>query len=275
MAIKFTSSDHKYVSLDTEAPIDWMSVTTFVAQFKPHFDSVKVAEACSRKKASKWYKLPVSEILEIWESESKRATDLGTWYHNQREKDVLACATVMRDGVDLPIFHPIEKNGMKFAPEQVLKQGIYPEHLVYLKSAGICGQADRVEVINNKIDVYDYKTNKEIKQKGFTNWEGTTKMMLGPCAHLEDCNFNHYALQLSTYLYIILKHNHYLDPGKLEIHHVTFETSGEDKYGYPITLRDSRNEPVVKHVEAYQLPFLKSEVINMIKYTNESRKNGN
>ena len=69
---------------------------------------------------------------------------------------------------------PIEQDGIKISPDQTLVAGIYPEHLVYLKSASICGQADRIEVVADTVNVYDYKTNKEIKSKGFTNWEVNT-----------------------------------------------------------------------------------------------------
>ena len=43
-------------------------------------------------------------------------------------------------------------------------------------------------------------------------------------------------LQLSIYMYIILKHNPKLRPGSMFIyHHVQFEEEGKDDYGYPIT----------------------------------------
>jgi hypothetical protein len=40
---------------------------------------------------------------------------------------------------------------LKIAPNQKLDPGVYPEHMVYLKSAGICGQSDLVEVVNGKV----------------------------------------------------------------------------------------------------------------------------
>jgi hypothetical protein len=176
------------------------------------------------------------------------------------------CDTIKRNGIELPIINPVEQDGVKLAPDQFLSSGIYPEHMVYLKSAALCGQADRVEVVADKINLFDYKTNKEIKTKGFTNWEGITKKMHTPCNHLDDCNFNHYALQLSTYMYIMLKHNHNLKPGKMELHHIIFEKDGEDENGYPIVTVDDMGDPVVKNVIPYEVPYLKKEVRNMIKY---------
>jgi hypothetical protein len=36
-------------------------------------------------------------------------------------------------------------------------------------------------------------------------------------------------------MYIILKHNPKLIPGKMFIQHISFEEEGKDNYGYPIT----------------------------------------
>ncbi|BCV02204.1 MAG: hypothetical protein CM15mV51_0180 [uncultured marine virus] len=95
-----------------------------------------------------------------------------------KRKDILDCTTIQRNGVDLAIIKPIiDQNGIKIAPKQKLEEGLYPEHLVYLKSVGLCGQADLVEIINGTINITDYKTNKQIKEKGFKNWEGITSKM--------------------------------------------------------------------------------------------------
>ena len=138
--------------------------------------------------------------------------------------------------------------------------------MVYLKSAGLCGQADRVEVINGIVDIYDYKTNKEIKATGYTNWEGITDKMLHPVANLDDCNLNHYALQLSLYMYMILKHNPKLKPGKMIIEHIVFKEAGKDAYDNRVVLYDEMGEPVVDEIVKYEVPYLKAEVINIINH---------
>jgi hypothetical protein len=204
--------------------------------------------------------------MEIWDKSNSVAIELGSWYHNQREEDLLSCNTIRRLGIDLNIVKPIEDNGIKVAPDQNLTPGIYPEHMVFLKSAGICGQADRVEVVQDVIDIYDYKTNKEIKTQSFTNWEGVSEKMLHPIDHLDDCNFIHYAIQLSIYLYIMIKHNPNLKPGKIILEHIIFKKSGVDKYGNPVYEKDSDGNPIVDKVVPYELPYLKKEVTNIIKY---------
>lgn len=267
MAIVFNADNHSYRSIDSEELIDWMSVTNFVSRFKQKFDADKQAEKSSKNRKSKWYGIDPEKIKEIWNNESNRAIDLGNWYHAQREADIVSIDTIERNGKPVPIFKPIYNDGIKHAPEQRLVDGIYPEHLVYLKSEGICGQSDRVEVVNGVVDIIDYKTNKEIKKESFRNWEGVSQKMLPPLNHLDDCNYNHYALQLSTYMYIILKHNPNLRPGKLILHHITFKESPEkDPYGYPITLKDYDGNPIVNEVIPHEVPYLRSEVLTMLQH---------
>jgi hypothetical protein len=143
--------------------------------------------------------------------------------------------------------------------------------MVYLRSAGICGQSDLVEVVNGKVNIIDYKTNKEIKKESYVNWEGISDKMAHPVNNLDDCNFYHYALQLSIYMYIILKHNPKLRPGSIFIHHITFEVEKEDQWGYPIAKLDNNGDPIVKEVIPMEIPYLVNEVHAIIHYLHDNK----
>lgn len=266
--LKFTSHDHKYTSEDN---MDWKSVTSVISNFKQPFDADSIAKKCSTNKKSKWYGMTPEEIKQAWKNESDRATTLGTWYHNCRESDICSFDNMERHGHTVPIFKPIEKDGVKYSPEQKLKDGVYPEHMVYLKSAGICGQSDLVEVINGEVHITDYKTNKEIKTESYVNWEGISQKMFPPVSHLDDCHLNHYALQLSLYMYIILKHNPKLKAGTLTIHHILFHEAGRDRFNNPIPTRDDNNDPVVLDIVQYDLPYLKQEAISIIHWLEDNK----
>lgn len=271
MSIVFNAKDHSYKSNDG-SEINWISVTTLVSHFKTPFDAEKVAKKVTKNKRSKWFGIKPKDIVSIWNAESERATSLGTFYHNQRESDLCSLASIEREGVTVPIFKPTDLNdGIKLAPSQKLEPGVYPEHMVYLKSVGICGQSDLVEVVNGKVNIIDYKTNKEIKTESYKDWEGVSEKMLPPVSSLDDCNFNHYSLQLSIYMYMILKHNPKLQPGKMFIHHIIFETEGLDRYGYPLTKYDDSGDPVVKDVVQMEIPYLKDEVIAIMHYLHDNR----
>jgi hypothetical protein len=270
MAIIFKPETHSYVSVDPNENIQWTSVTSVISKLKKPFDAEAIALKSSKNKKSKWYGMTPEAIKEAWKNESQKAINLGTWYHHQREKDLLSCESISREDCIIPIVKPIEDGGLKLAPEQKLQDGIYPEHLVYLKSAGICGQADRVEIVNGRVNIYDYKTNKEIKKESYVNWEGISEKMLAPINHMDDCNLVHYGLQLSFYMYMILKHNHKLKPGKMIIEHINFKEAGKDAFDNRVVLYDNSGEPVVDKIENYEVPYYKEEIISIIQYLKDN-----
>lgn len=96
--------------------------------------------------------------------------------------------------------------------------------------------------------------------------------MKPPVAHLGDCNLNHYNLQLSLYMYMILKQNPHLRPGKLTIEHVLFEKEGENEWGYPIYKTDKDGAPIVSAIVPYELPYLKTEILDLIKWKKNHNK---
>lgn len=269
MALIFIADTHTYKSFN-EPEIEWISATRLVHSFARKFDAQKKAVECSKGQNKKYRGKKPEDIIAIWEAENKRAVDLGSWYHDQREKSILSCKSITREGVELSIKRPIMKEEIKYAPLQRLDNGIYPEHLVYLKSFGVCGQADRIEVVNGYVNVYDYKTNKEIKMKGFGRGK-TTEKMLPPLSHLENCNYSEYCLQMSLYMFMVLKHNPNLKPGKIQLEHILFEIEEFDKNGYPIVALDALGDPMIKEVVPYEIPFLKKEVLAMLKYSQYNR----
>ena len=272
MAVKFLPEDHKYVSVDPQEQIPWVSVTSIISKLKQPFEAEKIAEKSSKNKRSKWFGMTKQEILDAWKAESERAINVGNWYHNQREEDILELETIERHGKVIPIMHPLsDAEGLKVAPNQRLNDGMYPEHFVYMKSLGLCGQSDLVEVVDGAVHITDYKTNKEIRSESYKDWEGLSQKMNHPVSHLDDCNLNHYNLQLSIYLYMILKHNPKLKPGTLMIQHIQFEDEGKDDNGYPILKTNDLGDPIIKDIVYYDLPYLKEEVLSIVNWYKDNK----
>lgn len=272
MAVKFLPEDHKYVSVDPQEQIPWVSVTSIISKLKQPFEAEKIAEKSSKNKRSKWFGMTKQEILDAWKAESERAINVGNWYHNQREEDILELETIERHGKVIPIMHPLsDSEGLKVAPNQRLSDGMYPEHFVYMKSLGLCGQSDLVEVVDGAVHITDYKTNKEIRSESYKDWEGLSQKMNHPVSHLDDCNLNHYNLQLSIYLYMILKHNPKLKPGTLMIQHIQFEDEGKDDNGYPILKTNDLGDPIIKDIVYYDLPYLKEEVLSIVNWYKDNK----
>jgi len=268
--IRFDPERHAYVTDDNQ---EYLSVTKLLSKYKQPFDAETAAAKASKNRKSKWYKMKPEEIIQVWNKESERSITLGNWYHNQREADILNCETISYEDCELNIFKNIyDENGYKMATDQKLVDGIYPEYFLYLPSAGIAGQSDKITVANGRVDILDYKTNKEIKTQGFKNYEGITQKMLFPLNHLDDCNLNHYALQLSIYMYIVLKHNPTLFAGNIVLQHVIFEEEfDKDPYGYPLYVKDADGNPVIKNIVTYKLDYLKSEVITLLDHYKQNK----
>ena len=72
MAIIFKEEGHIYESNDQDK-INWTSVTSFIAMFKPKFDRDGQAKKSSKNKRSKWYGMTPKEILTSWDNETSRA----------------------------------------------------------------------------------------------------------------------------------------------------------------------------------------------------------
>ena len=271
MAVEFIEESHTYRSVN-DKDINWVSGTGLVKMFKSEFDSVPIAAKCSANKQSKWYGIAPEEILKIWDNESKRSTDIGTWYHNMREDELLSQNTVERNGKEIPVVQINYKDKIKQAHNIKLTDGVYPELFVYDEKMNVCGQADWVEIYDGKLYMYDYKTNKTIDTKPYISWDGKRKKMSAPIDNIDDCNFYHYALQLSIYIFIILRNNPLLELGAAEIHHVTFDVESLDKYGYPIAKLDKNGNPIPLGVERIKVPYLEREVKRMIKHLKKTRK---
>jgi ATP-dependent exoDNAse (exonuclease V) beta subunit len=93
-----------------------------------------------------------------------------------------------------------------------IEKGVFPEYMIYRKSDDgkfkLAGQIDLLIKDGNDIYIIDYKTNKKLDDKSF--FDKRTKkcqMMKYPMNNIMDCNKMHYALQLSTYAWMLQKLN--------------------------------------------------------------------
>ena len=149
--IRFYEETHQYV---TEHGEIYESVSSLISKYKQPFDEKGTALTVSRKKTSKWYNMQPEEIIAVWQKEKNRACELGKHYHSIREKALLGCNTINHGtGYNLQIVKPEIREGVKYALPQVLLDGIYPEHLMYLDGAKKAGQADYVEVYDGFINI--------------------------------------------------------------------------------------------------------------------------
>lgn len=273
--VAFREDGHKYFNLKDDT-IKYTSVTTLIEKFGQNFDSNFVSKYKALEKllpANEWKKVKgelwksrkipqdlleaydISEvelnkvqqdILDEWSKINKESCERGTKIHAQLENSFYKAG----NNVNLSKFGI----GGKFVCKKDysdldLDYGVYPEYLIYYDNPKlgihIAGQIDLLVKNGNEINIIDWKSNKEIKSKSFYNQStrSTTKMKY-PLTNLDDCNLNHYYLQLSTYAWMLQKLNPDFTIKTLKIVHFDHD----DKQ------------------TIYDVPYLKEEVERMLKY---------
>ena len=148
-------------------------------------------------------------ILDAWDEENRNSCERGTKIHADLENSFYKAGknvSLQRFGIGGKF--ECKKDYSKLDLESV----VYPEYLISRTSDDgilkIAGQVDLIVKSGNEITICDWKTNKKIEQKSFfnTKTKSSTKMKY-PLNTLDDVNFYHYTLQLSTYAWMLQKIN--------------------------------------------------------------------
>ena len=236
--VGFLEGPHRYENLK-DPSIQYVSVTTMIEKYGKPFDKEFVskykaleriipAPEWKKEKGGIWksHKIPKEflevhgitekelnkvqqDILDEWAETNRIACERGTKIHSQLENSFYKAG----DNITLKKFGI----GGKFVckkdyNELNLEYGLYPEYLIYYDNnkldLHIAGQIDLIVKSGNEIVIIDHKSNKKIDTKGFYNSSTrSSDKMLYPLGHLDECNFNHYQMQLSTYAWMLQKIN--------------------------------------------------------------------
>lgn len=149
------------------------------------------------------------DLLDSWDEENRKSCERGTKIHSEIEN------SFYKNPKDISL----QKFGIggkfeckKDYSELDLEYGVYPEYLIYNKTSDnvlkLAGQVDLIVKDGYYITIIDHKTNKKIDLKGgFNTQTKSAAKMRYPLNNLDDCNYNHYQLQLSTYAWMLQKLN--------------------------------------------------------------------
>lgn len=273
--IAFIEETHKYFDV-TNPDAQFTSVTTMIHEYTQPFDKefwsaykalekllpkdVWNVEKKSLLNSKKFDKVLldlhfISEndfnreqqgILDEWDNENRKSCERGTKIHADLENSFYQ----KKKDIDISKF----EIGGKFEcrkdySELDIENGVYPEYLVSRVSEDgklrIAGQIDLLVKKGNKIIIADWKTNKKIETKSFFNNKTKTSVkMKFPLNNLDDVNYWHYALQLSTYAWMIQKLNPEFEIEDLVLVHFDHNDN----------------------MTVYHLPYLKTEVIKMLNH---------
>lgn len=211
-------------------PFDRHGISLRMAKYKASIEGISVLQA-------------QAAILAEWDGKLISATKRGNWIHDNLEEYQLTGEYDEKLSSAVEQLQPIFRNGYRY----------YTEARVYSLKYMIAGMSDlvvqRQKSRNSIFDFYDYKTNesKGIEFDSINRKKNPikhyNKFLLPPLDHLEDCNYNHYALQLSIYaLMATLAWN--LKIGKLAILYIDNDLN----------------------LHQYPVPFMKREAIALLEH---------
>ncbi len=246
--IVFESEKHIYKNLKTKEV--YTSGTGFVGKFHEKFEPVKIATNLimfNPKYVKRFEDTDLATAVRILTNEWKDSATKGTFVHGLLE----------RYSLGLPILDETKTDAYNRRVQQLsnawdsialfdkhIGYEFLPEMLLYNDEYKIAGQSDLVFMNHEKktFVIKDYKTNKKIDRTAYKK-----KRMYHPIAHIEDCNYYHYALQLSLYAYMLEQEFGYKCEG-LELIWVNI------------------TNPHEVNIEEIQVPYLEKEILIMLQH---------
>lgn len=170
----------------------YMSVSKFLDRFCKPFDRENISRMSGAKRG-----ISQQEILAEWDKTKDDAIDHGNRIHNALE-------SYEKTTFILPEDQDLKPMILSVATEYSHYYRIYQEQVLYNSQIYVAGTSDKILVCTSHpssvIDIDDYKTN---LSKGIQYKNKTNQYMLHCLSHLQDCNFNKYALQLSFYAWLL------------------------------------------------------------------------
>lgn len=259
--IKFVEDTHRYIDENGD---DLISVSRFTDRFKEKQDWDSIAKKCAAKATKAGTPTTKQEMLQKWANKRDRSSEIGTLFHSIREEELINQASPSFYDTPCALKTCEIENGYKSSiPINHLENNtVYPELMIYDVEHMICGQSDKVIITDNKINVWDYKTDAEITFKAYSSEWVKPRKLLAPLNHLEDCNGNIYSIKMSLYMYMLWKANKgRFKPGEIIIEHVTLKRD-PDNDNIPVL---ENGKPVVLSTSEIKLPYRKKEVMDMLK----------
>ena len=256
--IKFIEDSHRYF---TEDDRELISVSKLYKKFEPFVDWKEIANKYAKKMTKAGTPMTGAQVQAMSKEKGDWSTHVGKILHFIEEEKVINSdekfynVSCKRKTCDF-------RDGAKWSiPINNLENNtIYPELMIYDTEHMVCGQSDKVIVTNNRIHIWDYKTDKEIKFKAFSNDWVKPRKLEPPLSHLDDCNGNQYAIKMSMYMYMLWKANRgRFMTGDLIIEHKSLLRDEDDR---PVL---KNGKPIVVSEQKIKLPYLKKEVEAILK----------
>jgi len=246
--IQYEDSSHTYSFRGQR----YISVTQLLHFVTPQFDT----EAQAKRMAENHGATP-GYWKKRWAAQSKAAAEQGTNFHNTQELLTESQGFEMRLGKPLRVRNADQQSMATWNYSSWL-DGVYTELLLWDHHWQLAGRVDktifRTDTVGRWADIDDYKTNKKIRQRGWVE-NGIPRTLLTPLTHLEDCEYNKYALQFSLYQFMLERMGFRAGTRRMLYHPPLLPDLSDDP-------NERRQKPII-----YELPYLYDEVQELLDYT--------
>tara|TARA_B100001093_G_scaffold384215_1_gene369931 strand:- start:7105 stop:7872 length:768 start_codon:yes stop_codon:yes gene_type:complete len=192
--ITFKEEGHEYTVNGNKG---YTSVTTWIHSLFDTFDADKIIQNMMNSSSwpkNKYYGMSKNEIKQQWDKNRDESSSAGTKLHYDIE-----CKynknTVVNDSIEYSYF-------LKFYHDYTHLEPYRTEMLVYYEELKLAGSIDMIFRRDDQtLEIYDWKRTKEIvKTNKWNKWIKSEYI-----DYIPDTNYWHYALQLNTYKYILIK----------------------------------------------------------------------
>lgn len=233
----------------------YTGIKDFISEFKEPFDkniiSIKKAKERLKERGERATEEAVREEAKIIREEWEESTKKGIRIHKQVQDKKTKIKKCVVEGWEA---NSKKKDALPTPTTNILKNNTnYIEKRIVSEKYKLIGYSDDVDVVRNFINIEDSKTGKNIYKTSAirlkTGFTLPPTYFFPPISHLQDCNFNEIALQLSMYLYLLWIHNKKLKPGKLFIRHIVTNS----------------NEKIISE-KLIPVPYLREEVKALLKH---------
>jgi hypothetical protein len=192
--IKFDEGPHVYY-IDGSCK-DYVSVTTFVHKFFPDFNTDEVISKMFQGRnwtSSPWFGMTRTAIKQAWKSTASEASTLGTAMHANIER-FYNSEEHEEESKEWELFAQFHADHQHLKPYRT-EMTIFDTDL---KLAGSIDMLFHDPVVENGLIIMDWKRSREVRTSN--KWQKGTHHAT---KHLEDCNYNHYSLQMGLYKAIL------------------------------------------------------------------------
>lgn len=195
-------------------PIKWNEMKMTLLKSKRIDD--KIFLSVSREE----YEKKKSEIDSEWKQKNDAAKATGTALHEKIHNMLVTDANSCKTSFGIPT----DQYKICATEEFLNSNGLFPEFRIEIpldETYLLVGIADLIIKDGNNIQIIEYKTDDKIEQHShFDMAKKKKKTMKYPLSKIEDCNFNHYTLQLSIYAWMLKKLDPDLQITSLQIYHI-------------------------------------------------------